>query len=189
MREFPQRLFDQPIFYPVVHLDYARQIARDWNTPDSNSGFAGYVTRFEISSTYLSKFDLHTAGSAARQEYWIPARELHTFNKAISDLISVEEAFFGAKFMGYVPDDYRLKGLNATEQFTALSAILDYNELMSEVSFNRKAVFLNWPFWLNTRLSDPGCTSEQRELFVTRLVKAWKSARIEVPLPTRLNQK
>jgi hypothetical protein len=188
MREFPQRLVQQPIFYPVVNLEYARQIARDWNTPDTNSGFAGFVTQFEVSSTYLSKFALHTAGSAAHQEYWIPARELNTFNKAISDLISVEEAFFGAKFTGYVPDDHRLKGLSATAQFTALSAILDYNEFMSEVSANRKAVFLNCPFWLNTSLSNPGCSSKDRELFVTRLVKAWKSAKIDVPLPIQLNQ-
>jgi hypothetical protein len=51
MKEFPPRLVQQPIFYPVVNLEYARQIARDWNTPDKNSGFAGFVTQFEVSST------------------------------------------------------------------------------------------------------------------------------------------
>jgi hypothetical protein len=113
---------------------------------------------------------------------------LNTFNKAISGLISVKEAFFGAKFSGYVPDDHRLKGLSAAEQFAALSAILDYNEFMSEISANRKAVFLNCPFWLNTSHYDPGGNSKESELFVTRLVKAWKFAKIDVPLPIRLNQ-
>ena len=188
MRGFPPRLAQQPIFYPVVNFEYAQQIARDWNTPDKNSGFAGFVTQFGVSSTYLSKFEIHTAGSAAHREYWIPAREQNSFNKAIRGRISVEEAFFGAKFTGSVPADHRLKGLNAKEQFTALSTILDFAEFKSEVSANRKAVFLNCLFWLKTGLSDPGCNREQRELFVTRLAKAWKISRIDVPLPIRLNQ-
>jgi hypothetical protein len=188
MRRFPARLSHQPIFYPVVNLEYARQIAREWNPPDKNSGFAGFVTQFGVSSTYLSKFELHTAGSAAHREYWIPARELNAFNRAISGLISVEEAFFGAEFTGYVPDDHRLKGLHAIDQFTALSAILDFAEFMTEVSANRKAVFLNCLFWLKTCLCDPGYDRDQRELFITRLLKAWKLSKIEVPLPIRLKQ-
>jgi hypothetical protein len=31
-REFPPRLPEQPIFYPVLTEEYAPQIARDWNT-------------------------------------------------------------------------------------------------------------------------------------------------------------
>jgi hypothetical protein len=34
MRAFPPRLPEQPIFYPVLTLEYARRIARDWNTKD-----------------------------------------------------------------------------------------------------------------------------------------------------------
>jgi hypothetical protein len=188
MRGFPPRLVHQPIFYPVVNLEYARQIALEWNRPEKSSGFAGFVTQFEVSSTYLSKFELHTAGSAAHREYWIPAREMNSFNKAISGLISVEEAFFGAEFTGYISDDHRLKGLLATEQFTALSTILDFAEFMSEVSANRKAVFLNCLFWLKSGLSDPDCKRDQRELFITRLLKAWKLSKIDVPLPLRLKQ-
>lgn len=30
-RKFPPRLPEQPIFYPVLHEEYAIQIARDWN--------------------------------------------------------------------------------------------------------------------------------------------------------------
>jgi hypothetical protein len=31
-RAFPPRLPEQPYFYPVLNLEYATQIARDWNT-------------------------------------------------------------------------------------------------------------------------------------------------------------
>jgi hypothetical protein len=30
-KEFPPRLPEQPIFYPVIHEEYAIQIAREWN--------------------------------------------------------------------------------------------------------------------------------------------------------------
>jgi len=183
MRKFPPRLVHQPIFYPVVNLDYARQIARDWNTPDENSGFAGFVTVFNVSSTYLSKFDVHTAGSAAHREYWIPARELSSFNSAISGLISVDEAFFGDKFVGHIPDDHRLKGQGAVEQFVTLSKVTDQAEFKAEVSTNRKAVFLNCLFWRKTDPFSLGCTLEQREAFIIKLVKTWGSNNIAVPLP------
>jgi hypothetical protein len=35
---FPPRLPEQPIFYPVLHLEYASQIAREWNTKDGGTG-------------------------------------------------------------------------------------------------------------------------------------------------------
>jgi len=44
-RAFPPRLPQQPIFYPVLNQEYARQIARNWNVKDSGSG---YVTRFAV---------------------------------------------------------------------------------------------------------------------------------------------
>ena len=50
MREFPPRLPDQPIFYPVLTEAYATQIARDWNVPASGSGF---VTRFDVLKSFL----------------------------------------------------------------------------------------------------------------------------------------
>lgn len=183
MKEFPPRLVQQPIFYPVVNVEYARQIARDWNTPDSNSGYAGFVTQFDVSSTYLSKYELHTAGSAAHREYWIPAREMNSFNRAISGMISVEEAFFGTQFTGWVPEEHRLKGQNAVEQFATLANILDFAEFSAEVSANRKAVFLNCLFWMNREESLLQCTSEQRHLFFTKLVKAWEFSKVGVPLP------
>ena len=54
-REFPARLPEQPIFYPVLSEEYATQIARDWNTKDERSGFAGFVLRFKVRSEFLQK--------------------------------------------------------------------------------------------------------------------------------------
>ncbi len=183
MREFPPRLIQQPIFYPVVNLEYARQIARDWNTPDANSGFAGFVTRFDVSSTYLTKYELHTAGSSAHREYWIPAREMTAFNKAINGLISVEEAYFGREFSGYVPSEGNLTGHNAVAQYTALSNLIDFGDFSAEVSASRKAVYLNCRYWFDADLVVLGDTGEQRYLFFIKLAMAWKSHKIKAPLP------
>ncbi|HEY3927773.1 MAG TPA: hypothetical protein VGL89_05330 [Candidatus Koribacter sp.] len=83
MRVFPPRLPEQPIFYPVLTLEYARQIARDWNTRDERSGFAGYVLRFEVDSSFLSKYVVQRAGSDQHLEYWIPAVQLDAFNSQV----------------------------------------------------------------------------------------------------------
>ena len=63
---FPPRLFWQPIFYPVLNEEYATQIARDWNARDGNSG---YVTRFQVRTEFLNRYEIHQVGSAVYQEY------------------------------------------------------------------------------------------------------------------------
>jgi hypothetical protein len=62
MREFPPRLPHLPIFYPVTNVEYATQIARDWNTKDGS--LAGYVTEFTVDDSFLSAFEPHTVGSS-----------------------------------------------------------------------------------------------------------------------------
>ena len=59
MRKFPPRLPEQPIFYPVLNVEYAHQIAQEWNTK-SAPGFAGFVTEFAINDIIYqhSKFRL-----------------------------------------------------------------------------------------------------------------------------------
>ena len=85
-RKFPPRLPDQPIFYPVIEEAYARQIAKDWNRQSSG---AGYVTRFQISSTFLKNYKPKRVGGNQHNEYWILASELETFNENIVGLIEV----------------------------------------------------------------------------------------------------
>jgi len=82
-RKFPPRLPGQPYFYPVTNEEYAVQIARDWNTKDPNSGFVGYVLRFDMLSSYLDYFEVHTVGDSRHREYWIPEAYLEEFNRNI----------------------------------------------------------------------------------------------------------
>jgi hypothetical protein len=90
---FPPRLPEQPYFYPVTNLEYATQIARDWNTKDVASGFAGYVLRFAVNSEYLQKFPVRQVGDAKHREHWIPACELPEFNRNIVGLIEVVQRY------------------------------------------------------------------------------------------------
>ena len=76
---FPPRLAHQPIFYPVLNEEYARQIAREWNGKH-NQERVGYVTRFCVCSDYLKRYEVQTVGGSVHQEYWIPAEELARFN-------------------------------------------------------------------------------------------------------------
>src|SRR5439155_378844 len=92
-RAFPPRLPHQPIFYPVTTFDYAERIARDWNTKDAASGFAGYVTRFHVRADFLPRYPLQTVGGRLNQEYWVPAEELEEFNRNIVGLIDVVAEF------------------------------------------------------------------------------------------------
>lgn len=92
-REFPPRLPEQPIFYPVLNEEYATQIARDWNTKDERSEFAGYVLKFQVRSDFLQRYDVHVAGAKVHQEYWIPAADLTEFNENIVGTIEVVAEF------------------------------------------------------------------------------------------------
>lgn len=92
---FPPRLPEQPIFYPVLNLEYAEQIARDWNTKDEKSGFAGFVLEFEVDSVYLAAFEVRKVGGTQHLEYWIPAEQLDTFNRNIRGTIRVIRSFPG----------------------------------------------------------------------------------------------
>jgi hypothetical protein len=93
-RAFPPRLPEQPIFYPVLNYDYAEQIARDWNAKDANSGYAGFVTAFEVDAQYLEQFETHTVGADMHQELWVPAERLDEFNQHIQGRIEIQAVFY-----------------------------------------------------------------------------------------------
>ena len=75
---------------PVLNLDYATRIARDWNVPAS--GF-GYVTRFRVVRSYLESFGIHQIRGDTILEYWIPTDQLFEFNKHIIGQIEVVAEF------------------------------------------------------------------------------------------------
>jgi hypothetical protein len=84
--EWPPRLVDQPIFYPVLNEGYATRIARDWNVKASGVGF---VTRFGVRKEFLDRYDVQQAGGNTVLEYWIPADDLSEFNANIVGAIEV----------------------------------------------------------------------------------------------------
>jgi hypothetical protein len=99
-KAFPPRLPVQPIFYAALNFEYARKIARDWNTK-SNS-YAGFVSKFEVLDSYVKKFPVQTVGSRISQELWIPSEELTDFNGHIIGNIQVIAAYYGEDFCGEI---------------------------------------------------------------------------------------
>lgn len=97
-KAFPPRLPEQPIFYPVLMEKYAAEIAERWNTKDSNSGYVGYVTRFEVEDDFISNYKLEQAGSRYHLEYWIPSEDLSAFNENIVGQIEVIRTFKGENY-------------------------------------------------------------------------------------------
>lgn len=89
--KFPPRLPEQPIFYPVMNEEYAIQIARDWNVAASGSGF---VTKFEVKTDYLKKYEVQNVGGHIHNELWVPAEELEEFNDNIVGQIVVTQKFY-----------------------------------------------------------------------------------------------
>jgi hypothetical protein len=89
-KEWPARLAEQPIFYPVLNRDYAIKIARDWNAQFSGYGF---VTRFNVRKAYLEDYEIHQVGGETILEYWIPAEDISNFNKNIVGKIEVTDTF------------------------------------------------------------------------------------------------
>ena len=90
--EFPPRLAEQPIFYPVLNEKYATEIASQWNVK-YNDDHKGYVTKFEIEDEYSKKFEVHIVGASYHQELWVPADELDIFNQHIVGKIHVISEF------------------------------------------------------------------------------------------------
>lgn len=92
-KRFPPRLPEQPIFYPVTTEDYAVRIARDWNTKDTHSQYAGFVLQFSVRKEYLDRFEPRTVGGKACVEFWIPAEQLGEFNDNIVGSIELLHTF------------------------------------------------------------------------------------------------
>jgi len=85
-KKWPPRLPRQPFFYPVTNQAYAEQIAKEWNVKESGVGF---VTRFCVKKSFMSKYKTQKVGGKQHTEWWIPADELEELNKNIVGLIEV----------------------------------------------------------------------------------------------------
>src|SRR5215216_5724083 len=179
MKAFPARLPQQPIFYPVLQLEYARQTASNWNA--KNGDFAGYVTEFKVDEEYIGRFETHTVGESQYQELWISAEEIEEFNKHITGHIKVLEAHFGDAFKGFVPEQFGLQGKDVVEQFTLLANSYLYKRMdfYLEIKRNHKAVFLNYPFWQKYEFKNPGL----KEKVLQAIKEGWLTSFPKIPLP------
>jgi tetratricopeptide (TPR) repeat protein len=179
MKAFPARLPQQPIFYPVLDLEYARQIASDWNVKSGQ--YAGYVTEFKVEDKYIRQFEKHTVKGSQHQELWIPAEEMEKFNQHIVGHIKVLEAHFGKAFKGFIPEKFGLQGKNAVEQFTLLANSYVYKRMdfYLEIKRNHKAIFLNYPFWQKYKFKNPGL----KEKVLQEIKEAWLNSFPKIPLP------
>ena len=170
MRAFPPRLPDQPIFYPVTNEGYAIQIARDWNTKSGTK--AGFVTRFSIADDYASKFERRVVGAKEHEELWVPADELGALNAHIEGRIEVTRAFFGDEYRGHVPD---ARGKDAREQLVALAETPPHSgfDVISEMTADDVAVFLNFFFWQQADFSSDGIDRSARDELLGKLRAVW----------------
>jgi hypothetical protein len=107
-REWPPRLAHQPIFYPVLTIEYARTIAREWNTVDESSGFVGFVTRFTVDDAFIGRYPTQAVGGRAHEELWIPAADLGDLNRHLVGRIEVVEAHAGPRFVGVLDPETNL---------------------------------------------------------------------------------
>jgi hypothetical protein len=154
MREFPPRLPEQPIFYPVLNYPYAEKIARDWNT--KREPWAGYITVFEVDDQYVAKFERQVVGASWHEELWVPAEELDEFNRHISGQIRIVGAHFGEQFTGEIPTVGILRGRDAQAQLVMLDKIAPF-DFVNEIRVNQQAIYLNYAYWL--RLIQEGHSS------------------------------
>lgn len=179
---WPPRLPEQPIFYPVLNLPYATQIARDWNT--RSEAQAGYVTRFQLDDAYASRFERHVVGGRLHEELWVPAEDLEELNRHLQGPIQVACAFFGARFQGILPSTGGLRGKDAREQLAVLAEQHKYSfqDFHGEVTMNRDAVFLHLPFWEQLDASTLALTTPKDELLAT-VRRIWTGAFPTLPLP------
>ena len=92
-KEWPPRLPEQPIFYPVLNEAYANEIAQKWNTKDIENGNIGYVTKFKVKKCFLDKYEKQVVGASCHAELWIPAEELEQLNQNIVGEIEVLSVF------------------------------------------------------------------------------------------------
>lgn len=84
-KKWPPRLPDQDIFYPVTNEAYAHEV-NEWNVKQFG---VGYVTRFEVKSSFVEQYKTEVVGGSNHTEWWIPAADLEQLNSNIIGKIEV----------------------------------------------------------------------------------------------------
>jgi hypothetical protein len=184
MSAFPPRKPEQPIFYPVLSLQYANEIASKWNVQSGSA--SGYVARFTLDDAYAAHFEPQRVGGSHHIELWVPSEELSRFNKYIVPTITIISAYFGENFRGYVPSQFGLRGKDASAQFVALAHTLDYSgmDFVCEIAANHLTVFfLNYAFWAQGVFSKHGIAEAQQDRVLVAIRRTWVDTFPHIHLP------
>lgn len=148
-KAFPPRQKQQPYFYPVLNKSYAKEIAL-WNVKDKDSGYVGFITEFDVEDSYIEKYDVHCVGNETHLELWIPAEELHNFNKNIINQIKIVDVYYGDDYKGLPPRGVSgFKETDIYKQIELLQNIIKYNEFdfYGTVLVEWELLNLNLLFW------------------------------------------
>lgn len=92
--KFPPRFESQPIFYPVLNEEYAKQITIEWNVPSYG---IGHVLAFEVQDDFIRKYEVQKVGLGHHLELWIPSEELEEMNDNIVGKIELIGTFKAKK--------------------------------------------------------------------------------------------
>lgn len=155
---FPKRLPSQPIFYPVLTKEYARDIASKWNTQDKNSGYAGYITSFNMPKEYIDKFEVHTVGNDTHKEIWVNSSDLDKWNRNIIGDILIEEAFYGEQYTGNKKDSVFCKNMDFRQQLKNINQLKNSNEMdyTAAVLYDWDVVTQNYLIWTKMDFDSDG---------------------------------
>ena len=85
-KRWPPRLPVQPIFYPVMNEEYAKEIVIKWNIKDSG---VGYVTRFKVKADFMNRYQIEQVGASHHTEWRVPAEDIENLNDNIVGLIEL----------------------------------------------------------------------------------------------------
>ncbi|MBK1881591.1 hypothetical protein JIN85_04145 [Luteolibacter pohnpeiensis] len=185
MREFPPRLPEQPIFYPVTNFGYARQIAEGWNTKSGSN--AGYVTTFTVDDEYASRFERQIVGGREHEELWVPAEQLHEFNQHIQGFIEVDSSYFGNGFKGLISNDPSVSWNDADDQFISINLLSDLSRFFQTPGL-RTSIYCHYPYWRNREYSDVGLSPSDHADRLEAVQSHWNMTNPTFPLPRLARQ-
>jgi len=175
LKAFPPRLPEQPIFYPVLNKAYADQIASEWNTKDKFSGYAGFVTEFDVSSPFIDRYEEQIVGAGNHKELWIPAEQLQEMNENIQGTIRLVDVFYGGNYAGLTPELIAFEDKNITDQFKVWQEISDNDpaEFSCRIREQWKPIFVNFKYWADASHERSGIGKESKDETLSRMKKVW----------------
>lgn len=174
LKEYPPRLPEQPIFYPVNNIEYARQIALEWNTK-SAPGFCGFVTQFEIDENYAKRFAEHIVGAKVHSELWVPAEDLDEFNNHIIGKIQLVDSFYGKGYKGLEPVHSVLEGKNPAEQFVVFHKLCKENKKLfnQEIEIQWRIILTNYKYWCANSFEEQKIYEKEKNDTLDNIKAAW----------------